>query len=83
MGQRLCLSVAEKPWKREEELQGVIFPCMQVCVGVTLPGTEIELSFPPLWCSKTLGAGSSSKAEQGEGGKLKYAGFKSPFALLI
>lgn len=62
MGQILYLSVAEKPWKREEELQGVILPCMQVCVGVELPGTEIQHSFPPLWFSKTLGAGSSSKA---------------------
>lgn len=33
-----------------------------LCCSCELTGTEIQLSFPPLWCSKSLGAGSSSKA---------------------
>lgn len=65
MGQMLSFSVAEKPWKREEELQGSNLVCMQVCFGVEPTGTEIQLSSPPLWCSEGLGAGSSSR-ERGE-----------------
>lgn len=82
MGQILYLSVAEKPWKRG----GAAGEHLTMHAGLYWCRTHRNRNstqFSPTLVFQESGSWQQQQSITGKEGTIKYAGCKSPFALLI